>query len=1063
MSNIEKAQLKKRIKLTVIVLSLVAVALFFAVTIVSYIRNFGTALVEENSNYLSEIGDHITSNVQIVADSNKKSLESAGLSISALQNDDDRRTFLESLRQQHGYEYVSYAPLNGSAVSTLESEEVNIGNTDYFKRCKDGESLVEYVPRKLFDSKVVSGLRISVPVYDISSGARRPSGVITSLLDMKSFGAMLHIAGFNGQGATYIIDNRGEVVLNTKRMDYSNLYMALSNTEFKKGYGIEKVVSDLAAKQPGFAIYSDFGTEKYMHYQNLGIDTWSVVTVIDKNVITAKTTALTRDLMLIGIFVIVLFPILMVFAVLSLGISKNHQQAAQAKTAFLANMSHEIRTPMNAIIGISELLLREPITGRQKNYVLSIVNAGNGLLTIINDILDISKIESGKFSIVDEEYELESLIYDIVTIIGIRIGDKPIEFLVDIDPDLPKYVTGDMVRVKQVLLNIIGNAVKFTKTGYIKFGIHATIADSKILFTMPIEDSGIGIQKKDLDELFVSFNQVDTHKNHSIEGTGLGLVISQRLCQMMGGDIAVESEYEKGSTFTITLTQEVSRPERMLHISKPENFHILLLSDSEIMQPYFTACMDRMRLSYDLCESYDDLIGQLGHGGYTHALVKPETYRRMADDDYHNPDVHFIVLLSLRDQARMEEYQLSIVETLFTMQLAAALYNRTDYSHLMKRSGIDVVAIQPMPYVRVMIVDDNEVNLQVANGLMNPYNMQVDCALSGKKAISMLENSDYDLIFMDHMMPEMDGVEAVKIIRTLPDARKKSVVIVALTANVTHDAKDLFMESGFDDFLSKPIETFKLNAVLKKWLRDINDSRATEHPEAQAELEQLSLGEYPLPVLAADSELAVSGYVDFATGVQNLGSQKVYCGILRTYCRTSSEKLELLPQLLESDIKNFTIEVHGLKGASAGISANLIAQLAAQLEFLAKDNRIEIIRECMPEFLSSFKATLDDINAYMHEYELQATAASGPVVVKELKSGAFDHELLQSFKTAFMDFDTEMLRELLDTQSEFSFDAQESALISGLRNSYANYDFETPVGLIDDYEKKISEGAEADL
>ncbi|MEG1673352.1 MAG: histidine kinase dimerization/phospho-acceptor domain-containing protein, partial [Alistipes sp.] len=205
----------------------------------------------------------------------------------------------------------------------------------------------------------------------------------------------------------------------------------------------------------------------------LGIDAWSLVTVVDKATITAATTQLAQELTVVAVLIMILFPILLVMLVLSMQMSNNQKHAAQAKSAFLANMSHEIRTPMNAIIGISEILLREELSNKQKNYVMNIVNSGNGLLTIINDVLDVSKIESGKFKIVDDEYELESLIYDIVTIMAIKIGDKPIELLVDLDTELPKYIVGDMIRVKQILLNIMGNAVKFTNEGFIRLSISA--------------------------------------------------------------------------------------------------------------------------------------------------------------------------------------------------------------------------------------------------------------------------------------------------------------------------------------------------------------------------------------------------------------------------------------------------------------------------------------------------------------------------------------------------------------------------------------------------------------
>lgn len=640
-----------------------------------------------------------------------------------------------------------------------------------------------------------------------------------------------------------------------------------------------------------------------------------------------------------------------------------------------------------------------------------------------------------------------------------KIGDKPIEFIVDMDPTLPKYVIGDMIRVKQVLLNIIGNATKFTSSGYIKFGIHTEYVDGKLLFTMPIEDTGIGIEKKDLERLFVSFNQVDTHKNHSLEGTGLGLVISKRLCEMMGGDITVASSYGKGSTFTIRIKQTSSNAERILHISKPNSFKILLMAESDILREHFSSCMDNMKLSYDACADYDTLIQKLRLTKYTHVLVGLKAYKQLLKDEEDLSAANFVVLLNLKEQTQMDHYKQSIITSLFTMQLAGVLSNRVDHPYLLKRSGIDVLAIQPMPFVDVLIVDDNEVNLQVAKGLMTPYHMRVDCALSGQKAIDLIERKNYDLVFMDHMMPEMDGVEAVGLIRALPDKDKKDITIVALTANATPDAKDLFMEAGFNDFLSKPIETVKLNAILKKWLVDKNAARAADNPDVAKSFQKKFASEHQSnAVRFAEDNFGGTGGVNFDVGIQNLGNSEVYYSILSTYCRSAREKLQSLPELLETDLAKFTIEIHGLKGASGGICAYAIAAAAAELERLSKENQVDKVREELPEFLKALTLTLQEIDVFIKKINSQTNSEEIPSA-KEARSGALPLDFLLEIKNAFLDFDSEGLKRLLSEQDAYIYDEREENFLQEIRKCYDDYDFEQPIQLIDEY-TNIFDGGE---
>ena len=523
-------------------------------------------------------------------------------------------------------------------------------------------------------------------------------------------------------------------------------------------------------------------------------------------------------LMMTVALLLLLITIGLMFFLRVLNIKKSEAMAAShAKSAFLANMSHEIRTPMNAIIGMADLALREEDRDDAREHIHTVKQAGINLLSIINDILDFSKVEAGKLQITSSPYYLTSVLNDVISIIRMRVTDTTIQFIVDVDSGIPNMLIGDEARIRQILINLLGNAVKYTDNGVVKLTarMETAAANAGIYLIFEVKDTGRGIKPEKIDKLFEEYVQLDAG-SRSMEGVGLGLTITKALLKAMDGNIHVESEYGKGSIFTAGFPQLVKNPERIASIIDAEQKKSLVLEDRKIYADSICSAFNNLGGLYVLKEDEKDLEQTLSSGGFKFIFTSYKIYNKNRDILQKFKAVAKIVLLSEFNE-KTAEYGLNVLSMpVYTVTLAKFLNNtavlNTDSESENHSERFNA------PGVKVLIVDDININLAVAKGLLEPYNMQIDLCSSGFQAIDAVKAKDYDLIFMDHKMPGMDGIEAVERIRSLEGEKYKNLTIIALTANAVSGMREMFLEKGFSDYLTKPINTAELNEILEKWI-----------------------------------------------------------------------------------------------------------------------------------------------------------------------------------------------------------------------------------------------------
>ncbi|MDR1250772.1 MAG: response regulator [Treponema sp.] len=615
------------------------------------------------------------------------------------------------------------------------------------------------------------------------------------------------------------------------------------------------------------------------------------------------------------------------------------EAASHSKSAFLATMSHEIRTPLNAVIGLSEIELQKKLPMDTRLNLEKIHNSGGNLLTIINDILDISKIEAGSFELVPVDYDTPSMVNDTIHLNTVRIGSKNIVFKLEIDHTIPIKLFGDEMRVKQVLNNLLSNAFKYTEEGIVILKITWERRGDDAWITFVVSDTGRGIRDKDIPRLFSEYSQLDARANRNIEGTGLGLSITQNLIKQMGGTIGVESFYGKGSVFTVQI------PQRIVNEAP---------------------------------------IGEV-------TAKNLQLFR-------------FVETRRARNLNLMRTY---------------------------------------MPYGRVLVVDDVETNLDVAKGLMLPYGLSIDSASSGREAIKKiraagtdLAHPRYDLVLMDHMMPEMDGVEAVRIIRNEIDSDyARTVPIVALTANALAGNEEMFLSRGFNAYISKPIDIIQLDVALNTWVRN----KQNKETLLQAEMKKAAQSDEDAQRVPSVLDGVLLDGIDLVCGVERYNSETAYLDVLRSYHVHTPPLLEKLrslsprPEGTGLKLSEYTILVHGLKGSSYGICADSIGKKAEELETAARAGDLERVLKANTSFIEKVELLLLDIE------ELLKKVAAGKGVKRKAK--APDKELLEKLLDAVRRYKSSAMEEIFAELESFEYETG-GELVIWLREQLDNLEYD---------------------
>ena len=730
-------------------------------------------------------------------------------------------------------------------------------------------------------------------------------------------------------------------------------------------------------------------------------------------------------------------------------------EAEQSKDDFLANVSHEIRTPVNTICGMSEMALREHSLGKLREEVFDIRDAGHNLMALVSDILDFSQLQQGKMDLEEEAYNISSTINDIINMAVARKGDKPLELIVDCNTEIPCELLGDEKKIRRVIMNLVDNAIKFTNEGGILINISFRKEDYGINLCVSVKDTGIGMSEESLEKLFERFCQLDTRRNRLKGGIGLGLAISRALILKMGGTITVRSRLGKGSIFRFVIPQKVLNEKPIGQLNNRESLNIATYFDMEQFDmltvrdeysKFIIHMVQQLKVKCHVCRNLAELKRREKLAPFSHIFISLEEYRE--DTAYFDRLARHTRVIAVIER-NSEKYIASpdiirLYKPFYILPVITILNgSRGDWDgrHLV-RPGKFIA-----PDAHILVVDDNTMNMRVIEGLLKDYQIKVTYASSGHEALEVIENMCYDFVFMDHMMPEMDGVETMHRIRKKAGFYYQKTPIIALTANAAPGNREMFLEEGFDDFLAKPVEISVLERVLKRNLpsekiifqqkETASNSNNANNPMAGTERNITALPNPESKNDSSDTGELVIGDFNVQQGMLYCGGRQQYLNVLEMYYSQAEEKRQELETLFQNqDWKDYTIKVHALKSIMKSIGANTLSEKAKALEDAGKKEDIPYILNHHQDMIAEYHRVAGELRrcpflshvptqkttSEKHTGEQQNNAAikNEPNILPELDDATF-RQILAEMEDYVYSLDGEQMLAALAKLQEYQY------------------------------------------
>ena len=713
------------------------------------------------------------------------------------------------------------------------------------------------------------------------------------------------------------------------------------------------------------------------------------------------------------------------------------ENARQTKSKFLANMTHEIRTPMNAIVGMTELILKENLSSGAREETEIIKEASSELLTIINNILTYSKLDSGKLELLPTKYRFDELMSEIIQTVSVELQDKSIDFHVDIDPSIPIMLYGDDIRIKQVFLSLLFNSLRYSDDGRIIMEIkkEEISSEQSIRLHCSVADTGLGLSQVDIDAIFGAYERYDSRQGSNMKGMGLELSICRELLHLMGGELKISSIEGIGMSIEFEFTNYIVDDIPIVRLKEDDKRHVLIYLSNIREEKSWKILNDNFNIRPEYANSHNVFTNKICEKRYSHIFLPDHEYQNLKEiiEQYDCEDYTYVIT-DYRHVFRDFNNCKLLRRPLSCLNLSDVFNDRwTQENYQAPVEKQNVI----FPKATVLLVDDNKVNLKIAAGILENFSIKADTAMNGSECINMLKKEKYHMVLLDQFMPDISGIETLHIIREIPGEYYKELPIICMTADFGGEVRERLISEGFQDYIAKPMKIYYLERFLRRYLPE-------ELMEIVSKKEDTNVPNHITEVSKSDqSSEEVSMSLQPEVGITTVGgSAETYETILNTYYREGLEKIKEIPQIYEKgDISLFTTNVHSIKGSSASVGALGVSAVFKALEMAGKSNDTEFIDQHLQTALEQFQALLEEVRIYL--YERGAFENTDLDIDREYEGeeeGIQQSDIIK-LKEALEQINLKQCEELLHEMSSHNYGKEINHKLSIIKTSYEMFDY----------------------